>query len=183
MPRTSPVFIMSLEGWLRPARPFGGVGARCGIPPPPVKGKGLRDAIARKRDELRAIEHRRDAAERELRRLEAEFAIFDAPHPETPGEFSGSGDSVPATAAGKVALFRALFRGREDVFPVLWTNRRTGRTGYAPACGNAVDTGGLRKAARTLRGVSEPSVSPGSRPRDPGPPSGTPRGRRLPHAP
>lgn len=98
--------------------------------------QALRDAVARKKDELRAIEHRRDAAERELRRLEAELGTFDAPPPEPSGEFSGSGDSIPATAAGKVALFRALFRGREDVFPVLWTNRRTGRTGYAPACGN-----------------------------------------------
>ena len=41
-----------------------------------------------------------------------------------------------ATAAEKIALFRSLFRGRDDVFPVLWTNTRTGRTGYAPACGN-----------------------------------------------
>ena len=98
--------------------------------------QALRDAVARKKDELRAIEHRRDAAERELRRLEAELGTFDAPPPEPSGEFSGSGDSIPAAAAGKVALFRALFRGREDVFPVLWTNRRTGRTGYAPACGN-----------------------------------------------
>ena len=103
---------------------------------PASERQGLQDAIARKRDELRAIEQRRAAVERELRRLEAEFATFDAPHPETPGEFSGPGDSIPATATGKVALFRALFRGREDVFPVLWTNRRTGRTGYAPACGN-----------------------------------------------
>ena len=98
--------------------------------------QALQDAIARKKEEVRAIERRRNAAERELRRLEAELETFDAPPPEPSGEFSCSGDSVPTTAAGKVALFRALFRGREDVFPVLWTNRRTGRSGYAPACGN-----------------------------------------------
>ena len=39
-------------------------------------------------------------------------------------------------AAGKVALFRSLFRGREDVFPRLWVNAKTGKKGYAPACRN-----------------------------------------------
>ena len=108
------------------------------MPDPASAGErqALQDAVARKKDELRVIELRRAVAERELRRLEAEPETFDAPPPETPGEFPGSGDSIPATAAGKVALFRTLFRGREDVFPVLWTNRRTGRTGYAPAGGN-----------------------------------------------
>jgi catechol 2,3-dioxygenase-like lactoylglutathione lyase family enzyme len=36
----------------------------------------------------------------------------------------------------KIALFRRLFRGRSDVFPIRWENRTTGRSGYAPACGN-----------------------------------------------
>src|SRR6266508_5739360 len=43
---------------------------------------------------------------------------------------------VPSTPAEKVALFRSLFRGREDLYPKLWTNARTGRKGYAPACAN-----------------------------------------------
>jgi len=34
----------------------------------------------------------------------------------------------------KIALFRSLFRGREDVYAVRWTNERTGKKGYAPAC-------------------------------------------------
>jgi len=36
----------------------------------------------------------------------------------------------------KIALFRRLFRGRPDVFPIRWENRTTGRSGYAPACAN-----------------------------------------------
>ncbi len=39
-------------------------------------------------------------------------------------------------AAEKVALFRRLFAGRADVFPVRWDNRNAGRSGYAPACAN-----------------------------------------------
>jgi len=35
----------------------------------------------------------------------------------------------------KIALFRKLFRGREDVYPVRWENKK-GRSGYIPACAN-----------------------------------------------
>lgn len=37
--------------------------------------------------------------------------------------------------ADKVALFRALFRGRDDIYPVRWESKN-GRTGYSPACSN-----------------------------------------------
>jgi len=36
----------------------------------------------------------------------------------------------------KVELFRHLFAGRPDIFPVRWENRKTGRSGYSPACAN-----------------------------------------------
>ncbi len=36
----------------------------------------------------------------------------------------------------KIALFRSLFRGREDVYPRRFESRRTGKAGYSPACGN-----------------------------------------------
>lgn len=36
----------------------------------------------------------------------------------------------------KIALFRKLFRGRTDVYPVRWEGKTSGKTGYAPACGN-----------------------------------------------
>jgi hypothetical protein len=35
----------------------------------------------------------------------------------------------------KVALFRRLFRGRTDLYPVRWESK-AGKTGYAPACAN-----------------------------------------------
>ncbi|WP_157271091.1 TOTE conflict system archaeo-eukaryotic primase domain-containing protein [Azohydromonas aeria] len=40
------------------------------------------------------------------------------------------------STAGKVALFRQLFRGRTDVYPVRWENRAGDRSGYTPACAN-----------------------------------------------
>jgi superfamily II DNA or RNA helicase/very-short-patch-repair endonuclease len=36
----------------------------------------------------------------------------------------------------KIAMFRALFRGREDVYPRRFESQRTGKTGYQPACAN-----------------------------------------------
>src|SRR3954470_4273435 len=49
----------------------------------------------------------------------------------------GRGDvTAVSPAAAKVALFRDLFGGRTDVFPVRWENPKAERTGYAPACAN-----------------------------------------------
>lgn len=38
--------------------------------------------------------------------------------------------------AAKIALLRSLFRGREDVYPRRFESRRTGKSGYQPACAN-----------------------------------------------
>lgn len=36
----------------------------------------------------------------------------------------------------KIAIFRRLFKGREDVYPRRFESRKTGRAGYQPACAN-----------------------------------------------
>jgi len=36
----------------------------------------------------------------------------------------------------KIALFRALFRGRDDVYPRRFESRKTGKSGYSPVCAN-----------------------------------------------
>jgi hypothetical protein len=41
-----------------------------------------------------------------------------------------------SSSEAKIALFRSLFRGREDVYPRRFESRKTGKSGYAPACGN-----------------------------------------------
>jgi len=43
--------------------------------------------------------------------------------------------SLQPSTEEKVALFRRLFRGRADVYPVRWENR-AGKSGYSPACAN-----------------------------------------------
>jgi hypothetical protein len=35
----------------------------------------------------------------------------------------------------KIAWFRSLFRGRSEVYARRFVSRKTGKAGYAPACG------------------------------------------------
>ena len=44
----------------------------------------------------------------------------------------------------KITLFRRLFRGRTDVYPVRWQSTQ-GRSGYSPACGNEWKAGACNK--------------------------------------
>lgn len=43
---------------------------------------------------------------------------------------------LQSPSQAKIALFRFLFRGREDVYARRFESRKTGKAGYAPACGN-----------------------------------------------
>jgi hypothetical protein len=48
------------------------------------------------------------------------------------------------TQEDKVALFMSYFRGRDDVYARLWTNDRTGKRGYSPACRNRISVQAYR---------------------------------------
>jgi hypothetical protein len=41
-----------------------------------------------------------------------------------------------STQEQKIALFRSLFRGREDVYPRLFESKLTGKCGFQPVCRN-----------------------------------------------
>ena len=77
-----------------------------------------------------------------LSKLQAENARLIALLESHGIEWRPSGVSRPSTEPSKlstgekVALFRRLFRGRTDVYPVRWESKTTGKSGYAPACGN-----------------------------------------------
>jgi superfamily II DNA or RNA helicase/very-short-patch-repair endonuclease len=51
----------------------------------------------------------------------------------THGDFPVTSSSSPTE---KIALFRSLFRGRDDVYPRRFESRKTNKAGYAPACAN-----------------------------------------------
>ncbi len=90
------------------------------------KRQAWRRAIALKENELRTLEIRREALQHELRSLRAELR--------TSGTAPVS--SVEMSKEEKLRLFRSLFRGREDIYSTLWTNKKTGHKGYALVCGN-----------------------------------------------
>ena len=51
-------------------------------------------------------------------------------------DLAHGGVNQRSPAEAKIALFRSLFRGREDVYPRRFESRKTGRAGYSPVCGN-----------------------------------------------
>ena len=79
-----------------------------------------------------------------LTRLGAEKAVLEARLAELEAPRTDANDGPPpagsvtnrSPARDKIALFRSLFRGREDVYSKRWENARTGKSGYAPACAN-----------------------------------------------
>jgi superfamily II DNA or RNA helicase len=94
----------------------------------------LQDLIreeARLADLDRACEGARatiDSLRAELAAASAPTSSLEVPRP--------SPRQTPQAPAEKVGLFRSLFRGRADVFPVRFVSNRTGKAGYAPACSN-----------------------------------------------
>ena len=83
----------------------------------------IRERLALLESEKAALESR--LADIEARRVDAS----DMPLPAAP--VTGR-----SPARDKIALFRSLFRGREDVYPKRWDNAATGKSGYAPVCAN-----------------------------------------------
>jgi superfamily II DNA or RNA helicase len=45
-------------------------------------------------------------------------------------------EAAQLSTAEKIALFRRLFQGRTDIYPVRWESKSTGKAGYVPACAN-----------------------------------------------
>lgn len=58
------------------------------------------------------------------------------PEPRIAVTTASNTESKSLSADEKVALFRELFRGRTDVYPIRWESQSSGKSGYAPACAN-----------------------------------------------
>jgi len=92
-------------------------------------------------------------------RLRGLLGLDDRAGPPTaawkPTLFTGEDSSTPKAVAvdrssppeAKVALFRSVFAGRDDVHALRWDNERTGKAGWGPAV-----RGGWANARRPDRG-------------------------------
>ncbi len=115
-----------------------------------VRSRGFsldRDAIGQ---EIGRIRRRLIELDRERASLEAALAGFERQLSATcegtrPSAFENAPVTGSSSATEKLALFRRLFAGRPDVFPVRWENARLGRAGYSPACSNEWVKGVCRK--------------------------------------
>src|SRR5437016_2533491 len=103
---------------------------------PPARAARLSAEIADQEARLATLNRERDRAQLRLDQLRAERSALES---RSTARDEGIPPLAPAPAPSpgeKVALFRSLFRGRDDVYPKRWENARTGKTGYAPACAN-----------------------------------------------
>lgn len=90
--------------------------------------------IAREESRLVDLKAELEAATARLTGLREHLAALPAIQIPIQSKLIADVATVPATNAAKVALFRSLFRGREDVFPRRWENEKKGLSGYSPAC-------------------------------------------------
>ena len=97
------------------------------------------DRLRRLEKRLAALDEERASISAEIELLRAADELADSDPPSAACEARvGAGEHVDrqSPAPSKIGLFRRLFRGRPDVFPLRWENSKTGRSGYSPACAN-----------------------------------------------
>jgi superfamily II DNA or RNA helicase len=90
--------------------------------------------IAKLERRLSALDEERKQIVDRLAKL-MKFAGTQPAHPAQSG-LSSARITMNSSTVVKIALFRSLFRGREDVFPQRWDNAKTGKSGYSPVCSN-----------------------------------------------
>ena len=116
--------------------------------------------IAKAEEELARLNTERAKVIERLKNLRFERAQIDRP----PSQLSLFSNSVSLTNDSseddKIALFRSLFRGREDVYPRRFESAKTGRSGYQPACQNEWVRGICKKPKIKCRDCDNKSYLP-----------------------
>jgi superfamily II DNA or RNA helicase len=83
--------------------------------------------------ELAILDAKREALKDRIRQLKGlKQSIADKQLPFSPR--SETNVTNESTQEQKIALFRCLFRGREDVYPRRFESKRSGKSGYQPVC-------------------------------------------------
>jgi hypothetical protein len=90
--------------------------------------------IADLQNRLAELDRKRAGVLAALEQLKQRRMVEAQPTPTS--QIAGVASPTALSNAEKVALFRSLFRGRDDVFPLRWQNQKTSKAGYAPACNN-----------------------------------------------
>ena len=86
--------------------------------------------------ELATLDARRAKLLAQVVELRQEKASLLGAHETQPSLDRIPSVSNQSSQEDKIALFRRLFRGREDVYPRRFESLKTGKAGYQPACRN-----------------------------------------------
>jgi hypothetical protein len=89
--------------------------------------------------EIAALKERLTGLDRERLELADRLSALEharAKASANPQPLLGARVTTASPTAEKIALFRSLFRGREEVFPRRWENPKSGKSGYSPVCRN-----------------------------------------------
>jgi superfamily II DNA or RNA helicase len=100
-----------------------------------LSGEEIEHEIGRIKQRLAALDAEKNELDCALMSLERKLALA-LTRSDEPELFVGVTVTNNSPGSEKVALFRRMFAGRMDVFPVRWENRKTARSGYSPACAN-----------------------------------------------
>jgi hypothetical protein len=98
----------------------------------PANRDKLLEAISNEQALLARLNREQADARVRLAALDAELASLGS-EPEIRVRLPPALDAAaPQTHAKKLSLFRSLFCGRDDVFPIRFVSKKTGKSGYAP---------------------------------------------------
>jgi len=116
------------------------------------------EEIARIRRRLAALDAERLAFERELEALEQKL-ISDRQTTERTA-FANATVTNSSSSAEKIELFRRLFAGRPDVFPVRWENQEDRQFRIFPSVLERMGKGDLRQAEGEMRTMPASGIHP-----------------------
>lgn len=105
------------------------------------RNRALSD-ISRIEAQIKEVDSEREGLVKQLQELRVKLSSLGNAHLQSTIQSSVTSKFFPQE---KIAFFRSLFRGREDVYPKLWTNQKTGKKGYSPVCDNEWVAGICRK--------------------------------------
>ena len=97
--------------------------------------KNIAEQIKKLKQELAALDSKREDLKKKISQLhqlqDSHTSGTKRIHP-----FINGKPKNELTETEKISLFRSLFRGREDVYPRRFENKRSGKSGYQPVCRN-----------------------------------------------
>lgn len=97
--------------------------------------KNIADQIQKLEQELAALDSKRLDLKNKISQLRSPHK-FDSEIINQKASIKNITVTDESSETIKIALFRSLFRGREDVYPRRFESKRSGKSGYQPVCRN-----------------------------------------------